>query len=60
MMEEIKLKTAGLFSGLLFPANRTGKVLEWLIEPNRIDNWIREPQILYSQVGYHPDSKERK
>jgi endoglucanase len=38
----------------ILPAGKTGKVLEWFLEINTVDNWIREPVILYSQVGYHP------
>ena len=39
----------------LLPANKTGKVLTWYIEPNAIPNWIRKPVIEFSQVGYTPD-----
>lgn len=38
----------------LLPAEQTGKVLEWYIEPNAISNWVREPVIGFSQVGYTP------
>ena len=38
----------------LLPANKTGKVLEWYLEPNAIPNWIRSPNIGFSQVGYIP------
>lgn len=38
----------------LLPANKTGKVLEWYLEPNSVANWIREPNIGFSQVGYAP------
>ncbi len=38
----------------LIPANRTGTVVEWYIEPNTIPNWTRTPVIGFSQVGYHP------
>lgn len=38
----------------LLPANKTGKVLTWYIEPNAIPNWKREPVIGFSQVGYVP------
>ena len=37
------------------PKNKTGKVLSWTVEPNAIPNWIREPNIGFSQVGYTPD-----
>jgi len=38
----------------LLPANKTGKVLTWTVEPNAINNWVREPNIGFSQVGYLP------
>ncbi|MGM0620558.1 MAG: cellulase N-terminal Ig-like domain-containing protein [Bacteroidota bacterium] len=38
----------------LLPAGKTGKVLSWTVEPNAIDDWIREPNIGFSQVGYLP------
>jgi endoglucanase len=42
----------------LLPANKTGKVLTWYIEPNAIANWIRKPVIEFSQVGYHPQQEK--
>ncbi len=42
----------------LLPAGKTGKVLEWFIKANTIPNWVREPVIEYSQVGYHPLQKK--
>ncbi len=38
----------------LLPAGKAGKVLTWTVEPNAIENWIREPNIGLSQVGYLP------
>ncbi|TDH23439.1 glycoside hydrolase [Segetibacter sp. 3557_3] len=38
----------------MLPAGKTGKVLTWTVEPNAIPNWIREPNIGFSQVGYLP------
>lgn len=38
----------------LLPAGKTGKVLSWIVEPNAIKGWIREPNIGFSQVGYLP------
>jgi hypothetical protein len=38
----------------LLPAGKTGKVLTWTVEPNAIKDWIREPNIGISQVGYTP------
>jgi hypothetical protein len=37
----------------LLPANKTGKVLTWYVEPNAITNWTRKPVIGFSQVGYN-------
>ena len=39
----------------VLPAGKTGKVLTWIVEPHAIPNWIREPNIGFSQVGYQPD-----
>jgi endoglucanase len=38
----------------LLPAGKTGKVLTWTLEPNAISDWVREPNIGFSQVGYLP------
>ena len=38
----------------LLPSGKTGKVLRWTVEPNAIIDWIREPNIGFSQVGYLP------
>lgn len=40
------------------PANKTGAVIEWQIEASVKKNWVREPMISYSQVGYHPKQKK--
>jgi len=42
----------------ILPANKTGKVLEWYLEPNAIPNWIRKPNIGFSQVGYTADQEK--
>lgn len=42
----------------LLPAGKTGKVLEWYIEPSCDPQWIREPNIGFSQVGYTPAQKK--
>lgn len=42
----------------LLPVNKTGKVLTWYLEPNAIPNWIREPVIGFSQVGYIPSQEK--
>lgn len=39
----------------LLPANKTGKVLTWYLEPNSIPDWIRKPVVGFSQAGYVPD-----
>ncbi len=39
----------------LLPANKTGKVMTWIVEPNTVPGWIREPNIGFSQMGYVPD-----
>lgn len=39
----------------LLPANKSGKVLTWYVEPNTIPNWLRKPVIGFSQVGYTPN-----
>ncbi len=38
----------------ILPAGKTGKVLNWTVEPNAISGWVREPNIGFSQVGYLP------
>jgi hypothetical protein len=38
----------------ILPSEKTGKVLTWTVEPNAIKDWIREPNIGFSQVGYLP------
>jgi endoglucanase len=42
----------------LLPANKTGKVLSWYIEPNAISDWKRKPNIGFSQVGYNPSQEK--
>ena len=42
----------------VLPANKTGKVLTWYLEPNAIPNWIRKPNVGFSQVGYTPDQEK--
>lgn len=36
------------------PAGKTGKVVSWIVEPNAVKGWVREPNIGFSQVGYLP------
>ena len=42
----------------MLPAGKTGKVLTWTIEPHAIKDWIREPNIGFSQVGYLPSQQK--
>ncbi|MBO7139245.1 MAG: glycoside hydrolase family 9 protein [Prevotella sp.] len=39
----------------ILPKGKTGKVVAWTVEPHAIPNWIREPNIGFSQVGYTPE-----
>ena len=39
----------------VLPAGKTGKVVTWTVEPHAIPDWIREPNIGFSQVGYIPE-----
>ena len=41
-----------LRSGL--PAGRTGSVVEWRLEANTVEGWMRKPVIGHCQAGYHP------
>jgi hypothetical protein len=38
----------------LLPAGETGTVLQWTFSAHSQENWLREPVIGHSQVGYHP------
>lgn len=40
------------------PSGQTGKVLTWYIEPNSIKDWVRKPNIGFSQVGYTPSQSK--
>ena len=39
----------------VLPEGKTGKVITWTVEPHVIPDWIREPNIGFSQVGYQPN-----
>lgn len=41
------------------PANATQSAVEWTITPNVIADWIYQPVIQASQLGYHPDQEKR-
>lgn len=38
----------------LLPAGKTGKIAEWFITAEVCPQWVRQPVVAYSQVGYHP------
>ncbi|MCQ2133869.1 MAG: glycoside hydrolase family 9 protein [Bacteroidales bacterium] len=42
----------------ILPGNKTGKVLEWYLEPSSSNDWVRKPNIGFSQVGYTPAQKK--
>ena len=42
----------------LLPAGKTGKVLEWYLQPGVSKDWVRKPNIGISQVGYTPAQKK--
>lgn len=42
----------------VLPANKTGKVLTWYLEPNALKDWKRKPVIGFSQVGYLPEQEK--
>ncbi|TCO10650.1 glycoside hydrolase family 9 protein [Natronoflexus pectinivorans] len=43
----------------ILPSGKTGKVMEWYVEPHTIPDWVREPNIGFSQVGYTPGQQKR-
>ena len=42
----------------LLPEGKTGKVLEWYVEPSIDQQWTRVPNIGFSQIGYTPAQKK--
>ena len=42
----------------VIPSGKTGVVVQWMLTPNSIPTWKREPVIAHSQVGYHPDQQK--
>jgi len=38
----------------LIPSNKEGEIVKWFLTANTITNWVRQPVIEYSQVGYIP------
>jgi len=66
LSEELLLVDERNFSGrgwLLvkstIPSGISENVIEWLIKPNVIPGWKRDPMIAISQVGYHPDQRKK-
>jgi endoglucanase len=41
------------------PGGVTRDAVRWTLTPNRVSGWQREPVILVSQVGYHPDQEKQ-
>ena len=39
----------------VLPKYKTGKVITWTVEPHAVADWVREPNIGFSQVGYTPE-----
>lgn len=42
----------------LVPGDQTDSVIEWIITPNTVDDWLYTPVIQASQLGYHPEQKK--
>ncbi len=42
----------------LLPAGKAGKVAEWYIEAANDPEWVREPNVGFSQIGYTPAQKK--
>lgn len=40
------------------PVGKTGTVVQWLLTPNSMPDWVKEPVVSHSQVGYHPDMEK--
>lgn len=40
------------------PAGKSGTVIEWNLTASTKKNWVRDPMIAHSQVGYHPAQKK--
>lgn len=43
----------------LVPTGASREAVRWTIIPNRVAGWRSAPQILVSQVGYHPDQEKQ-
>ena len=42
----------------LVPGDQTSSVVEWIITPSTVDNWLYTPVIQVSQLGYHPEQRK--
>ena len=42
----------------LIPPGKSGEVIKWELSVNSISDWVREPVITHSQVGYHTDQEK--
>ena len=42
----------------LVPAGATKNAIEWLVTPNVVENFIYDPVVQVSQVGYHPSQEK--
>ncbi len=40
------------------PQDQTGEVLSWSLTASTLGDWVREPVIAHSQVGYHPEQRK--
>ena len=40
------------------PSGKTGKVVEWEVQPSYDASWVRQPNIGISQIGYTPAQKK--
>ena len=42
----------------LLPAEQSGDILQWTLSANSQSDWLRQPVIGHSQVGYHPQQQK--
>ena len=40
------------------PAGKTSEAIKWVITPNVVNDWLYEPVVQISQVGYHTNQKK--
>ncbi len=43
----------------IIPSGKTGRVIEWKLDVSGVENWLRDPVISFSQVGYHPSQAKK-